>query len=43
VVGEGPGSKLQKAQEYGTKLLSEEEFIELLRQHGAEPAAGQRQ
>jgi DNA ligase (NAD+) len=36
VVGEGrPGSKLQKAQEYGTKLLSEEEFVELLRRHGA--------
>jgi len=38
VVGEGhPGSKLQKAQEYGTKLLSEDEFVELLRQHGAAP------
>jgi len=36
VVGEGrPGSKLQKAQEYGTKLLSEDAFVELLRQHGA--------
>jgi NAD-dependent DNA ligase len=35
VVGEGPGSKLHKAQEYGTKLLSEEDFIELLRRHGA--------
>jgi DNA ligase (NAD+) len=39
VVGEGrPGSKLQKAQEYGTKLLGEDDFVELLRQHGAEPA-----
>jgi NAD-dependent DNA ligase len=36
-VGESPGSKLQKAQEYGTKLLSEEEFVELLRRHGAGP------
>jgi DNA ligase (NAD+) len=35
VVGESPGSKLQKAQRYGTKLLSEQEFLELLRQHGA--------
>jgi len=35
VVGESPGSKLQKAQRYGTKLLSEEEFLELLRRHGA--------
>jgi DNA ligase (NAD+) len=35
VVGEGPGSKLPKAQQYGTKLLSEDEFVELLRQHGA--------
>jgi len=30
-VGESPGSKLQKAQEYGTKLLREDEFVELLR------------
>jgi DNA ligase (NAD+) len=37
VLGEGPGSKLQKAQEYDTKLLSEEEFAELLRRHGVEP------
>jgi DNA ligase (NAD+) len=35
VVGESPGSKLQKGQRYGTKLLSEEEFLELLRQHEA--------
>jgi DNA ligase (NAD+) len=35
VVGESPGSKLQKAQRYDTKLLSEQEFLELLRQHGA--------
>ncbi|MFQ5879050.1 MAG: NAD-dependent DNA ligase LigA [Dehalococcoidia bacterium] len=35
VVGEAPGSKLQQAQRYGTKLLSEEEFLSLLREHGA--------
>jgi DNA ligase (NAD+) len=35
VVGEAPGSKLQKAQQYGTKLLNEQEFLELLRRHGA--------
>ena len=35
VVGENPGSKLQKAQEYGTKLLSEDEFMEFLRERGA--------
>ena len=35
VAGESPGSKLQKAQRYGTKLLGEQEFRELLRQHGA--------
>jgi DNA ligase (NAD+) len=35
VAGESPGSKLQKAQRYGTKLLNEQEFLALLRQHGA--------
>jgi DNA ligase (NAD+) len=35
VVGEAPGSKLQKAQRYGTKLLTEEELMDLLRKHGA--------
>jgi DNA ligase (NAD+) len=34
VVGEAPGSKLQKAQQYGTKLLNEQDFLELLRKHG---------
>jgi len=37
VMGEGPGSKLQKAQEYGTQQLNEDEFVELLRRHGVEP------
>ncbi|MFQ6020091.1 MAG: NAD-dependent DNA ligase LigA, partial [Dehalococcoidia bacterium] len=37
VVGESPGSKLQKAQRYGTKLLAEQGFLSLLRQHGAQP------
>ena len=35
VVGEAPGSKLQKAQQYGTKILNEQELLELLRKHGA--------
>jgi DNA ligase (NAD+) len=35
VVGEKPGSKLERARQYGTGLLEEDEFIELLRQHGA--------
>jgi DNA ligase (NAD+) len=35
VVGEAPGSKLHKAQQYGSKLLTEEEFLDLLRKHGA--------
>jgi NAD-dependent DNA ligase len=35
VTGEAPGSKLQKAQQYDTKLLNEQEFLDLLRKHGA--------
>jgi DNA ligase (NAD+) len=35
VAGEAPGSKLQKAQQYGTKLLTERELLDLLRKHGA--------
>jgi DNA ligase (NAD+) len=35
VVGEAPGSKLQKAEQYATKLLTEQELLDLLRQHGA--------
>ena len=35
VVGESPGSKLEKAQRYGTTILNNDEFMALLRQHGA--------
>jgi len=35
VTGEAPGSKLHKAQQYGTKLLTEQELLDLLRKHGA--------
>jgi DNA ligase (NAD+) len=36
VVGEAPGSKLEKARRYGTKILTEEEFLQLLRQYGVQ-------
>jgi DNA ligase (NAD+) len=37
VVGESPGSKLRKAEQYGTRLLNEDEFLDLLRKHGVSP------
>ncbi|MBI2913207.1 MAG: NAD-dependent DNA ligase LigA, partial [Chloroflexi bacterium] len=36
VVGGQPGSKLQKAQDYGTQLMDEETLLRLLREHGVE-------
>ena len=35
VAGGSPGSKLAKAQKYGTKVLDEDEFVALLKKHGA--------
>jgi len=37
IVGEGPGSKLQKGEKLGTPQLTEAEFLELLEKHGAKP------
>jgi DNA ligase (NAD+) len=37
VAGEQPGSKLRKAQEYGTELMDEDGFSALLREHGVAP------
>lgn len=33
VAGESPGSKVQKAREYGIPILGEEEFLSLIRRH----------
>lgn len=34
VVGENPGSKLEKANKYGVKILTEEEFLKMLAEKG---------
>jgi len=36
VTGAGPGSKLQKAQGYGTAILDEDGFLRLMRENGVE-------
>jgi len=38
IVGQNPGSKLRKAQELGIPQLSEEQFLQLLKEHPLEPA-----
>jgi DNA ligase (NAD+) len=35
IVGENPGSKVEKAAKYGTPTLDEDAFLALLKQHGA--------
>jgi DNA ligase (NAD+) len=35
VAGESPGSKLAKAGKYGTAILSDQQFVALLKKHGA--------
>jgi DNA ligase (NAD+) len=35
VVGESPGSKLEKARKYGTEVLEDKAFVALLKKHGA--------
>jgi DNA ligase (NAD+) len=35
VVGEDPGSKLQKGLDFSVEILSEDEFVEVLRAAGA--------
>ena len=38
VAGPGAGSKLQKAEELGVKVLTEQDLVDLLKQHGQLPA-----